>query len=142
MDAIDHRTHVNEVHGGIGARARHGGCRRHVRVQLGMPAAIGSRTDSATPVCPHSRGLAAVQKAVETWEHLTGAERRKQFAARSFVELGKIDRAVALVAQNLNECGPAFFGWGLELAVKHAQEMHLQGLDLKIFCVSAVRTRK
>ena len=83
-----------------------------------------------------------MQKSVKSVEHLSGAERRKQFAARRLVELSKIDRAVALVAQDFDKGGPAFFGWGLELAVKNTQQMHLQGLDLEIFCVSAVRTRK
>jgi hypothetical protein len=141
MDAIDHRTHVNEIHGDISPGARKGRRRRHVRIQIRMPSPFGA--DAVSPAGrPHARGRAAVQESVESVEHLSCAEGRKQLAARSFVELGKIDRAVALVAQDFEERGPAFFRWGLELTVNDAKQMHLQRLDLEILCVTAVRTRK
>lgn len=73
---------------------------------------------------------------------LAGAERGEQFATRSVIKIGQIDRAVALVAQDFDERGPALFRRGLELAVNDAQQVHLQRLDLEILCVSAVGTRK
>ncbi len=141
MDAIDYRTHVNEIHGRVGAVAGQDRRRRGARIQFGVPARRRT-TVTRPPIRPRTRGRTAVQKAVGSREHLPGAERRVEFATRSLVELGKIDRAVALVTQDFDEGGPAFFGWGLKLAVNDAQEVHLQGLDLEILCVSAVRTRK
>ena len=73
---------------------------------------------------------------------LTHAERSEQFATRGVIELGQIDRAVAFVAQNFDERGPALLGRRLKLTLNDAKQMHLQRFDLEIFCVTAVRTRK
>jgi hypothetical protein len=52
---------------------------------------------------------------------LTGAERCEQFATRSVIKIGQIDRTIALVAQDLDERGPALLGRGLKLAVNDPQ---------------------
>ena len=48
------------------------------------------------------------------------------------VETVEVDRAVTLVAQDLNQRGPSFFGRWLQLPVGDPQEVHLKGLDEKI----------
>ena len=73
---------------------------------------------------------------------LASAERGEQFATRRVIEIRQVDRAVALVAQDLDERRPSLFGRWLKLALNDAKQVHLQRLDLEILCVSAVRTRK
>jgi hypothetical protein len=71
-----------------------------------------------------------------------GAQRREQVAARRLVERVEVDRAITLVAQHLDQGRTALFLRRLELAIGHPQELHLEGLDEKIFGIPAVRTRK
>lgn len=72
---------------------------------------------------------------------LARAERRQQFATRGLVEDRQVDRTVALVAQNFNQGRPSLFRRRLKLTIRDAQQVHLQRLDEKILCVSAVGAR-
>ena len=122
MDAIDHRTHVNEVHGDVAPRPRQERFWGGTGVEVWVPA-----TGASHDWVPF---------------RLAGAERGKQLPTRGVVETGEVDRAVALIAQDFDERRPSLFRWRLKLAVHNAQQVHLQGLYLKILCVSAVRTRE
>jgi hypothetical protein len=136
MNAIDYRTHVNEVHGHIHVGGRECAVREGAVIEVRMPP-----PRSPTRWLPHGRSSATrrrtammkpeTMEALEGIAHgsqdfekspaLTGAERGEQFATRSVIKIGQIDRAVALVAQDFDERGPALFGRGLELAVNDAQ---------------------
>ena len=63
-----------------------------------------------------------------------------QLASRGLIESIEIDGTVALIAQYLDKGGSALFLRWLELAVGHAQEMHLQGFDQKILGIPTIRT--
>lgn len=75
-------------------------------------------------------------------EGLARAERLVQFAARVLVEVVQVERAVTLVAQDLDKGWPALFLRRLQLTVGNAQELHLQRLGEKILGIPAIRTRE
>jgi hypothetical protein len=60
---------------------------------------------------------------------LADAERHEQLAASCLVEGLEIERAVALITQQLDESRPALLERRLNLTVRHAEQMHLQRLD-------------
>jgi hypothetical protein len=74
-------------------------------------------------------------------EDLAGAERQQDFLAQRVFHLVEGDGGVALVAQTLDDAGPAFFCnvHALALDLHH---VHLQGLDEKRTGIPAVRTRQ
>jgi hypothetical protein len=53
-----------------------------------------------------------------------------------------VNRAVALVAQEFDHRWPALFLRGLELAVSHTDQVHLQRFDEKILGIPAIGTRQ
>ena len=63
---------------------------------------------------------------------LPGAERHVKLSSRVLIEPVEVHRAVALVAQDLDQRGTTFFGGWLQLPVGNPQEVHLKGLDEKI----------
>src|SRR4029434_10777239 len=73
---------------------------------------------------------------------LAGPERRQEVAARGIVQCSQIDRGVAFVAEDFDERRPSLFGWRKQLAISYTKQVHLKRLGEKVFCVSAVRTRK
>jgi hypothetical protein len=89
MDAIDHRTHVNEVHGDVTPRPRQERFWCGAGVEVRVPA-----TGASHDVVP---------------SRLAGAERGKQLPTRSVVEAGEVNRAVAFVAQHFDERRPSLF---------------------------------
>ena len=114
MDAIHDGGEIDEVHRNLAERGGHGGgrwARRHGGVQIRMP-----------PARPHGHDLG-------TAVTLSGTERRQHLATGRVIERSHIDGAVALVAQHFNQSGQSLFGRRLELAIHHAEKVHLQRLD-------------
>jgi hypothetical protein len=71
-----------------------------------------------------------------------GAQCDEQIAPGRLLEIVQVQRAVALVAENLDECRPALFLRRLGLPVDDTQQVHLQRLDEEIFGITAIRTRQ
>ncbi len=158
LDAIDEIRHVGEIDRHV--RARRAGWRGWRIWTSGVTAAsvvpkvgMGS-ADPAGECAPNFTGRSVVRNPenIEIVVHgcganpaaqvLPGAERHEQFAAGTFLDGLEVDRAVAFVTQKLDERGTTLFLGRLQLAIGHANELHLQGLDEEILRIPAVRTRK
>jgi|SRR6187455_269791 len=87
-------------------------------------------------------GVIRRRKAPPAFLALASAERPEEVATGGFVQARQVNGAVTLVAQHFDQGRPSFFRRGLKLAIRDAQQMHLQSLNQKIFGVSAVRARK
>jgi len=70
------------------------------------------------------------------------AESDEQVAARRLIERLEVEGAIALVAQELEECWAAFFLGGLNLTVIDTHQVHLQGLNQEVLGIPAIRTRQ
>jgi len=112
------------------ATGAHGG-----RTPGGLPSGArcwGGREYRRNRARDHARG----------WRPLPGSERLEYLATRGVVEAVKVNRAVTLVAQNLDECRPALFLGRLQTALRDAEQVHLQRFHQEIFGIPAIRTRK
>jgi hypothetical protein len=143
MHAVHDKRRIDEVHGHIRlGRRQVGGRVAAVEIRVPTPAPAGPR------LALDGRGYAEAEQMIvhgvkaRPARRSACAERRQEFAARWFVHAGQIHRAVALVAQHFDQGRTPLFRGRLHLSFHHAQEVHLQGLDQKIFGVSAVRTRQ
>jgi len=58
-----------------------------------------------------------------------GAQCDEQIAPGRLLEIVQVQRVVALVAQDLDECRPALFLRRLGLPIEDTQQVHLQRLD-------------
>jgi hypothetical protein len=73
---------------------------------------------------------------------LSGAERQPQFPPGVLVERLKVDCAVALVAEQLDQGRTPLFLGRLHLSVRHTEKLHLQRLDEEILGIPAIRARE
>lgn len=74
------------------------------------------------------------------WSGSARSERRQELAPRFRIQVIERDGIVTLVAKDLEQGGPALFLRRLQLAICHAQQMHLKGLHEKILGIATTRT--
>ena len=70
---------------------------------------------------------------------LARADRQQNFLAEGILELFELERRFTLVAQHFQDGRPAFLG-DLNAAVFEVDDVHLEGLDLKVPVIPAVWT--
>ena len=73
---------------------------------------------------------------------LPGAKRDEQIPTRRLVERIQVEGAIAFVAKDFDQRRTALFLGRLELAIRHAQQLHLQGLDQEVLRIPTIRTRQ
>lgn len=73
---------------------------------------------------------------------LAGADGRHYVSSGVVVQAIEVDRAIAFIAQQLDEGGASLLLRRLQVPVVNPQQVHLQRLDQKILCVSAIPTRQ